>query len=111
MAETDLKQQTLTLVPVWKKICTLRKTPTVAMSLTTLSQSCIEYTSPWAGFKLTTLVVIGTDCIGSCKSNYHMITVKMLLDPLGNRTKAPHNEIIIESYYIFFNIDVDIKIP
>jgi hypothetical protein len=27
----------------------------------------------WAGFKLTTLVVIGTDCIGSCKSNYHTI--------------------------------------
>jgi hypothetical protein len=26
------------------------------------------------GFKLTTLVVIGTDCIGSCKSNYHTIT-------------------------------------
>jgi hypothetical protein len=25
------------------------------------------------GFQLTTLVVIGTDCIGSCKSNYHMI--------------------------------------
>jgi len=29
---------------------------------------------PWAGFELTTLVVIGTDCIGSCKSNYHTIT-------------------------------------
>jgi hypothetical protein len=28
----------------------------------------------WAGFKLTTLVVIGTDCTGNCKSNYHMIT-------------------------------------
>jgi len=26
------------------------------------------------GFELTTLVVIGTDCTGSCKSNYHMIT-------------------------------------
>ena len=26
------------------------------------------------GFALTTLVVIGTDCIGSCKSNYLMIT-------------------------------------
>ena len=25
------------------------------------------------GFELTTLVVIGTDCIGSCKSNYNMI--------------------------------------
>jgi len=28
----------------------------------------------WAGLKLTTLVVIGTDCIGSYKFNYHMIT-------------------------------------
>jgi hypothetical protein len=26
------------------------------------------------GFELTTLVVIGTDCTGSLKSNYHMIT-------------------------------------
>jgi hypothetical protein len=24
------------------------------------------YTSPWSGFELTTSVVIGTDCIGSC---------------------------------------------
>ena len=31
------------------------------------------YTSPWAWFELTTSVVIGTDCIGSCKSNYHKI--------------------------------------
>jgi hypothetical protein len=27
----------------------------------------------WVGFELTTLVVIGTDCIGSYKYNYHMI--------------------------------------
>jgi hypothetical protein len=33
----------------------------------------IEYTPPCAGFELTTLVVIGTDCIGSGKSNYHTI--------------------------------------
>ena len=26
------------------------------------------------GFELTTLVVIGTDCKGSCKFNYHTIT-------------------------------------
>ena len=32
----------------------------------------------WAGFELTTLVVIGTDCIGSYKSNYHMITTTMV---------------------------------
>jgi hypothetical protein len=31
----------------------------------------------WAGFKLTMLVVIGTYCIGSCKSNYHTITTTM----------------------------------
>ena len=31
---------------------------------------------PWAGFEHIMLVVIDTDCIGSCKSNYmyHMIT-------------------------------------
>jgi hypothetical protein len=28
----------------------------------------------WAGFELTMLVVIGTDCIGSYKYNYHAIT-------------------------------------
>ena len=28
----------------------------------------------WAGLKPTTSVVIGIDCKGSCKSNYHMIT-------------------------------------
>ena len=33
------------------------------------------------GFELTTLVVIGTDCTGSCKSNYHTITT----------TTAPEN--------------------
>ena len=32
------------------------------------------YSSPWSRFELTTLVVIGTGCIGSCKSNYYTIT-------------------------------------
>ena len=31
------------------------------------------YTSPWSRFELTTLVVIDSDCIGSCKFNYHRI--------------------------------------
>jgi hypothetical protein len=34
------------------------------------------------GVELTTLVVIGTDCIGSCKSNYHMITTTPVLSKL-----------------------------
>ena len=32
------------------------------------------YSSSWSIFELTTSVVIGTNCIGSCKSNYHTIT-------------------------------------
>jgi hypothetical protein len=36
----------------------------------------IEFTSPWMGFELTTLVVIGIDCTGSCKSTYHTITTR-----------------------------------
>ena len=31
----------------------------------------------WAGYELITLVVIGIDCIGSCKSNYHTIMTTM----------------------------------
>jgi len=34
-------------------------------------------TLPWSRFELTTSVVIGTDCIGSCKSNYHTIAETM----------------------------------
>ena len=35
-------------------------------------------TSPRSRFELTTSVVIGTDCIGSCKSNYRMIMAIMV---------------------------------
>jgi hypothetical protein len=31
----------------------------------------------WVGLELTTLLVIRSDCIGSCKSNYHTITKTM----------------------------------
>ena len=37
------------------------------------------YTSSWSRFGLTNSVVIGTDCIGSCKSNYH--TIRAMPDP------------------------------
>jgi hypothetical protein len=37
----------------------------------------------WAGFKLTTLVVIGTDYIDSYKSNYHTITTMRV--PLASK--------------------------
>jgi hypothetical protein len=41
------------------------------------------------GFKLTTSVMIGTDCTGSCKSNYHTITTMAI-----NKEKRQDNNII-----------------
>jgi hypothetical protein len=35
------------------------------------------YTLPWSRCELTTSMVKDTDCIGSCKSNYHTITAMM----------------------------------
>ena len=46
--------------------------------------SCIEYTSPWVGLELTTLVLIGTDCTGKCKSNYS--TIMTMTTPAINGT-------------------------
>ena len=43
----------------------------------------------WSRFELTTLVVIGTDCIGSCKSNYHMIMT----------TKAPDWKWAVQQFF------------
>ena len=40
------------------------------------------YTSPWSRFELASSVVIGTDCKGSCKSNYHTITATIYRWPL-----------------------------
>ena len=57
------------------KQSTQRKTKTSCKSLTNfITKCCIEYTTPWAGFELKVSVVIGTDCTGNCKSNYHTIT-------------------------------------
>ena len=46
------------------------------------TSSQMLYTSPWSWFVFTTSVVIGTDCIGSCKSNYH--TIRTTTDPVYN---------------------------
>jgi hypothetical protein len=46
------------------------------------------YTSPWSRFELTTSVLIGTDCIGSCKYNYHTITTTTAPESVLNRLKT-----------------------
>ena len=39
--------------------------------------SAISWRPVLLGFELTTLVVIGTDCTGSCKSTYHTTTTTL----------------------------------
>jgi hypothetical protein len=56
-----------------------RKPPTCRKSLTNfITYWCID---AWTGFELTTLVVIGTDCMGSHKSNY--LTITAMTTPYG----------------------------
>ena len=78
----------------------LRKPPTCYKPLTNF----IEYTSPSAVFELT-LVVIGTDCTFSSKSNYHTIMTAMtpiyLVNWLENTTKIKINVCIIFLFYLF----------
>ena len=73
----------------------------------TLSLIIIGYTTPWVGFELTTLVVINTCCIGSCKSNNRKITTTtapklfeltiIVIIYCSNRNKQKRNVIYI--YY------------
>ena len=63
---------------------TRKKPPTCRKSLTIfITKCCIEYASPWTGFELTTLVMIGIDCIGNSKSNYYTITTIGLKTPIN----------------------------
>ena len=68
------------------------------------------YASPWSRFEITTSGVVGTDCIDSCKSNYHTITatiaplqdVKYLILLVPNRQKFYWLLALTYSYYSSF---------
>ena len=66
----------LTTVISWQSILVLEdpEKTTDLSQVTDRLYNIMLYTLPWSRFELTTSVVIGTDCIGSCKSNYHTIT-------------------------------------
>ena len=69
---------------------TWRKPPTCRKSVINLMLYQVHLTR--VGFKLTTLMVMSTDCIGSC--NYHTISF----------TKAPpYKQYLLQLYYIFYN--------
>jgi hypothetical protein len=63
----------------------------------------------WVGFELTMLVVLGTDYIGSCISNYHTITTKTAPHDVkrfyfqpdrNNHCHSPARFYFISSYHI-----------
>ena len=60
-----------------------RKLLTCHKSLTNYIKMLCSVHLAWTGFELTTLVVIGIDCIGSYISNYHTITT--MTAPIINR--------------------------
>jgi hypothetical protein len=59
----------------WRKLEYLEKTIDLSQVTDKLHHIMLHWVHlTWAGFEITTLVVISTNCIGSCKSTYHTIT-------------------------------------
>jgi hypothetical protein len=72
----------------WRKPEYPEKPPTCLRSLTNFSTR--------AKFELATLMVIGTDCIGSSKFNYHMITTLCMEKRLWQKHRTSqhvHNQL------------------
>ena len=87
------------------------KPPTCRKSLTNfITQFCIEYNSSWARFEFTTLVVIGPDFSGSCKSNYHTIKIMMTSIEIFHYTRIYYNTLLLlemdKNYQQWFHDDL-----
>jgi hypothetical protein len=69
------------------------------------------YTSPWSRFKLTISVIIGTDFIGSCKSNNHMIIATTAPTNFGEYINELYLKLTTINAVFLFNCFYIIKKP
>ena len=91
----------------WKKPEDPEKTTDLSQVTDTLYPIRL-YTSPWSRLELTTSVVIGTDYIGTCKSNYYTITattdpsIHLTKNTISNATPLSNRPSpVVPPYYIF----------
>ena len=84
----------------WRSVLLVKETGVPRKKTTDLTQvtdklyHIMLYTLLWSRFELKTSVVIGTDCIGSYKSNYHTITTTTA--PTNNEAQMRITNILVK---------------
>ena len=81
----------------WRSVLLVEKTTDLSQVIDKLYHIML-YTSPWSGFELTS-VVIGTDCIGSCKSNYCTITATWIQRDMRLKIFKIYRKFLHDSLY------------
>ena len=85
----------------WRKLEYQEKTIHFSQVTDTLYHMLYRVPLAWAGFKLTTLLVIHTDCIDSCKSNFHAITTTTALVQHFRYLKIDVALVIVDPLFVF----------